>query len=84
MTNPIVFEVEVDTESIGIEIEAPEIELSIDDSEVVVFAMTPGAINGKDGKSWFFGEGPPTSLEGAKVGDAYLDVNDGTVYTFGE
>lgn len=85
MTNPIVFEVEIDTESIGIEIETPQVEVIVEDSQIIIFAMTPGAKDGVDGKSWFFGDGPPTtSPDGVKAGDAYLDLNDGTIYTFGE
>lgn len=36
--------------------------------------------NGTDGSRWFFGTGAPGAVPGSKVGDAYLDMADGTVY----
>lgn len=33
-----------------------------------------------EGTAWWYGEGPPGTIIGSKVGDAYLDVSDGTIY----
>lgn len=42
----------------------------------------PGAdgANGTNGAKWHFGYGAPGDVPGAVVGDAYLDMADGTVY----
>lgn len=33
------------------------------------------------GTSWWFGEGEPEAVLGAKVGDRYMDLDTGIVYT---
>lgn len=33
------------------------------------------------GTSWWFGEGPPDLVVGSKVGDRYMDLDTGIVYT---
>lgn len=35
---------------------------------------------GGSGANWFFGNGSPSDLTGAKPGDLYMDVVTGTVY----
>lgn len=37
---------------------------------------------GQRGSLWFTGHGAPSEITGAQVGDLYLDVDDGTVFTF--
>jgi hypothetical protein len=44
----------------------------------------PAGADGKDGTLWFFGDGAPGLLVGARPGDAYLDVLNGQIYTLGD
>jgi hypothetical protein len=97
MTNfPIVFEVEVDSATVAVEIETPEVEVLPEERQTVIFAVSPGGVDGAqgpqgppgnvfDGVAWFYGVGPPTpSPIGAKPGDLYLDAASGTIYKLGD
>ena len=96
MTNPLVFEVEVDTATVGVEVEAGEVFPVLSQEETVIFAVSPGGIDGAtgpqgppgdvfEGVASFYGVGPPTpSPIGAKPGDLYLNAANGTIYTLGD
>jgi len=47
-------------------------------------AGTTGAAGnqGARGTGWFVGHGPPGTITGAMTGDQYLNLDDGTVYTY--
>lgn len=96
MSFPVIFEVEVDSAVVAVEIESPEIEVSVAEDKTVIFAVSPGGVDGEtgpqgppgdvfEGVAWFYGVGPPTpSPIGAKPGDLYLNAANGTIYTLGD
>jgi hypothetical protein len=57
-----------------------------DDVFAVVTVEGPAGVPGApgpafDGTAWWYGEGPPGVIVGSKVGDAYMDLLTGTIYT---
>lgn len=90
MSAPLIFEVNVDSQTVGVQIESPTIPVANQPEQKVVFAViqgTPGATGAPgapgpafNGTAWWYGEGQPNLVIGAKTGDFYMDTLTGTVY----
>lgn len=86
-------ELDITTQVATAEVEAPSTTVSPDASEAVglVIAQGPPGTPGPtgppgptyEGVAWWYGEGPPGVIVGAKPGDFYLDTDDGTIYRLG-
>lgn len=55
----------------------------------VVTVLGPQGPPGEPGPAyespaWWFDDGPPNSIVGAKPGDLYMDVSTGTIYRLGD
>lgn len=74
-------------------VESPSISTDLRPGETVgiVIAQGPPGTPGPQGPSgpsfegvaWWYGEGPPQTIVGAKPGDHYMDTATGTIYKLG-
>lgn len=72
-----------------ITIENPVVNVATTDgSETVALVMVPGERGPAgptfDGTAWWYGQGPPGTIVGAKPGDDYMDTLTGDVYKLGD
>lgn len=72
-----------------IEIQNPIVDVAATSGpETVGLVMVPGepGKNGGafDGTAWWYGQGPPGTIIGAKPGDDYLDTVTGDIYKLGD
>jgi hypothetical protein len=84
------------TPTVAVDIETPAVTVSSTPGETVtiVAAPVPGPPGPPgppgepgtpfEGTAWFYGEGPPGTIVGSKVGDYYVDTATGTIYRLGD
>jgi hypothetical protein len=87
-------ELDVSPQVAAVDVETPNVDVHPDASEAVglVIAQGPPGTPGPqgpagptyEGLAWWYGEGPPGVIVGAKPGDYYLNTLNGQIFKLGD